>query len=425
MAQHNDLIIDDQTGSDFLPDINSILMAILTQNSGNDEPPATVPFMYWAEPDTDTLWQRNAANDGWVNKGGLSTALGVLASKNTVSTAEIDDGAVTSAKLSPSISLASTDQVARKSIALLQFNQMAQNNYTLQNKDDGVTDVFADESGVDTGASTNQSYSAAGDYYEGIGPVGTDAIPTMTGASAPSGTASASSEYDASYSAWKAFDNNSTNDFVSLANDIPGWIEYDFGIATAIGGYTVTGPPAANLTRAPKDFKLQGWNGSSWVDLDTQTNVTGWTDKQKRSYTLIGSANYAKYRLYITSLNGDVYLHINEFELLAAGDAVNMTIQSAAFAADTVPTEMDLFIWQEDIDAITLNTDLKAYVSRDNGATWTQGTLVEEFSAPVGRILSALDVDISAQPSGTSVKWKIETLNTKAQRIRGVDLQWS
>ncbi|MFD2206646.1 hypothetical protein [Kiloniella antarctica] len=99
MAQHNDLIIDDQTGADFLPDINSILMAILTQNSGNDEPPATVPFMFWAEPDADTLWQRNAANDGWVSRGSLSSGFGALAVRDAVDTDQITANAITLAKI--------------------------------------------------------------------------------------------------------------------------------------------------------------------------------------------------------------------------------------------------------------------------------------------------------------------------------------
>jgi hypothetical protein len=99
MAQHNDLIIDDQTGSDFLPDLNSLFTAILTQNSGNDEPPVKVPFMFWAEPDSDTLWQRNAANDGWVDKGKLSAGLGGLAFLSTVGTDQIAGGAITSEKI--------------------------------------------------------------------------------------------------------------------------------------------------------------------------------------------------------------------------------------------------------------------------------------------------------------------------------------
>ncbi|WP_085908271.1 hypothetical protein [Kiloniella majae] len=99
MAQHDDLIINDQTGSDFLPDLNSILTAILTQNSGNDEPPVKVPFMYWAETDADTLWQRNAANDGWINRGPLASGFGALALLNTVGTSQIADNAVTLGKL--------------------------------------------------------------------------------------------------------------------------------------------------------------------------------------------------------------------------------------------------------------------------------------------------------------------------------------
>lgn len=81
-------------------------------------------------------------------------------------------------------------------------------------------------------------------------------------------------------------------------------------------------------------------------------------------------------------------------------------------------------VWQEDVDAITLNTDIKAYASRDGGTTWTQITLAEEANLSTGRILTGT-ANISGQPAGTSMKYKIETLNAKEQKIHGVSLQWS
>jgi hypothetical protein len=73
---------------------------------------------------------------------------------------------------------------------------------------------------------------------------------------------------------------------------------------------------------------------------------------------------------------------------------------------------------------VTINTDLKAYVSRDNGTTYSQATLEDEGNYITGaRILSGI-VDISAQPSGSNMKYKIETLNTKKLKIHGTSVSW-
>ena len=72
---------------------------------------------------------------------------------------------------------------------------------------------------------------------------------------------------------------------------------------------------------------------------------------------------------------------------------------------------------------------MKAYVSRDNGTTYTQATLVGKGSySGTTQIASTHDLDISAQPAGTSMRWKIETLVQSAAlvtRINGVSLGWS
>ncbi|MBL4691036.1 MAG: hypothetical protein JKY68_06180 [Rhodospirillales bacterium] len=99
-----------------------------------------------------------------------------------------------------------------------------------------------------------------------------------------------------------------------------------------------------------------------------------------------------------------------------------MTLISNATTALATPTEAFSAIWQEDVDAVILNTDLKAYASRDGGTTWGLITLTEEASLSTGRILIGT---VTLTSSGTSMKYKIETLNTKEQKIHGVGLQWS
>ena len=57
----------------------------------------------------------------------------------------------------------------------------------------------------------------------------------------------------------------------------------------------------------------------------------------------------------------------------------DMTLQSNAFTAQADPTTARIIIDEEDVNgATTLNTDLKAYASRDGGTTFTQMTLADQ-----------------------------------------------
>lgn len=67
MAQH-DYQIADQNGASFLSDLNDLLQAVVTNNSGL-EPSPTFENMWWFDPGTGDLRQRNAANTAWVLVG--------------------------------------------------------------------------------------------------------------------------------------------------------------------------------------------------------------------------------------------------------------------------------------------------------------------------------------------------------------------
>jgi hypothetical protein len=72
---------------------------------------------------------------------------------------------------------------------------------------------------------------------------------------------------------------------------------------------------------------------------------------------------------------------------------------------------------------MVLNTDLKASVSRDGGTTFSQVTLSDAGEFEKGNLLTGT-VDLSTQPSGTDMAWKVETDNNKALNLHGVGLEW-
>jgi hypothetical protein len=107
----------------------------------------------------------------------------------------------------------------------------------------------------------------------------------------------------------------------------------------------------------------------------------------------------------------------------------NMTLASNAYTAQTAPTTARIILDEyTSTGSSTLNTDIKAYASRDNGTTYTQITLASQGTIETNHRLLSGSVDISGQPAGTSIKYKIETLNQtsgKQTRVYGTSMAWA
>lgn len=106
------------------------------------------------------------------------------------------------------------------------------------------------------------------------------------------------------------------------------------------------------------------------------------------------------------------------------GGSINMTLISESATALSAPSNARLVIFAEELDTIALNTDLKAYVSRDGGTTYTQITLAVRGTYESGKKILAGSVDISSQPSDTAMVSKIVTDNFKAIKLHGSGLFW-
>jgi len=114
----------------------------------------------------------------------------------------------------------------------------------------------------------------------------------------------------------------------------------------------------------------------------------------------------------------------------AANIYTDMTLVSnATTAVDGAPTTGDLVITYTDgAGTATVNTDIKAYISRNGSAYTSAVTLVSQGTTGGHTILTANGVDLSGITTGTSMRWKIETLNqsaSKETRIQAVSLGWS
>ena len=108
-----------------------------------------------------------------------------------------------------------------------------------------------------------------------------------------------------------------------------------------------------------------------------------------------------------------------------AGGVSSTTIVSSAFTSTSVPTTSRIVVFEENVDTPTLNTDIIASVSRD-GTNFTNATLSDSgyVTGSSGQRILTGQVDISGQPSGQSMRWKLQLANNQV-KIHGVSLSWA
>ena len=113
-------------------------------------------------------------------------------------------------------------------------------------------------------------------------------------------------------------------------------------------------------------------------------------------------------------------------EYSTSSGTLNMTLISESQTAELAPSDGRIVIFEEDVDAVTLNTDLFAYLTRDGGVTWVLVTLSDEGDYDNNiRILSGLaDFTATGIGSGTSIEYKLVTANNKDMKIHGTAVNW-
>lgn len=134
-------------------------------------------------------------------------------------------------------------------------------------------------------------------------------IPSMTSNTAPSGIASASSKASTTNDAWNAFNESNVNWESSTTVD---WIAYEFSNELIIGKYGIHN---SSTSSSPTSWTFEGWNGDTWIVLDTQTDVRWSVNGQIKHWEISNNSSFKKYRLNITKGNGYSAIQIKIFEL--------------------------------------------------------------------------------------------------------------
>lgn len=147
------------------------------------------------------------------------------------------------------------------------------------------------------------------------------------------GTASASSEYNATYAAAKAFDDSIGTRWVTAGGQIWAHIQYLFGSSVTVAEYSII-PDSTDYPRAPKSFILEYYDGSDWIPADTRYAETSWSGE--REYTVTAPSDKEIYRLRVTETNGSAYVVFQELEMkesLGGADVCILVTNGFAYAS--------------------------------------------------------------------------------------------
>ncbi|GED68094.1 hypothetical protein BRE01_17960 [Brevibacillus reuszeri] len=160
-------------------------------------------------------------------------------------------------------------------------------------------------------------------------------VPVLTSNTNGSVVISASSIYQPTQDAYKAFDRVLQGDTSRWLSKIgfPQWLQVDLGTAKVTTTYTIIA--SQYLAASPKAWTFEGSNDSTkWDVLDTVRGQIGW-DATKRIYRFENRTPYRYYRILITENNGyqgNYGIEITEMELLYEQGVIRSLTGGVGFA---------------------------------------------------------------------------------------------
>ena len=351
--------------------------------------------------------------------------------RTTIRSEDITAGQVKSADLA---SDAVDTSGLEDDIAILGFKVASNGSLSKYDLVDQTIDDFQDAAGIDTGGSTNEIRNAS-NYYSGkqdAAWVTGDRTSSVTVTSdmsylgSPDGSLPISTLVNGS----EAYSDAGGGWFTAGQN---GYIRFDHGSGNS-EVYTNSRWVYQSSSADEGTYKWQGSNdAASWTDIGGNFTLTasGGGPNTDTHATMTSNTTFYRYYqcIYVSGNNTNGSGRRMEMQFYRADLDNNMTLVSNSTTAEATPTKGDIVMtYTNGSGTATVNTDIKAYVSRDNGTTYTQATLSSEGTTGGHTILTAHNVDISSQPSGTSMRYKIETLNqsaSKETRIQAVSLGWA
>ena len=373
-------------------------------------------------------------------------------------------------------------------VGLLNVNRLIDNGAALDDFVKGFSDAFTDETGVNTGANSNTTYSSDNDTY------GASVIVQALGFAHKLDSSSNWTAHDATHLARYSFGQYGGNGMSMATTSYGGnvrssiytpsvassgtgtdLVRWTMNDTTNNGGVGIYLASEQSHVRLNNNASLAGgWSSNSnhWANGNPETGGLKGMFCQ-----MAGSGNYYVYNVrgqnsssgqYTTSdvmswhraTDGTITLRKNGTDTGAnvnsngsftgdwrvvvnhAGEGATLditsleikenvptgstdagTFQTAAQTATSQPDTVRLVLLGKEEQTQTLNTDTVFSVSRDNASTFTNITMTESgnYNSSGVKIYTGT-VDVSGQPSGTSLVLKVTTSATKGFTLHGYSL---
>lgn len=288
----------------------------------------------------------------------------------------------------------------------------------------GVADGFRGVDGIDDSLSSNYIQNLAG------GAVSPDDAPSLIsqGEGADMGSFSAA------------------GGFAAARNGVPNETYTNCARTTANTGsigrnYTGGKRVARVVIRASSDYGFDGTGSATAIDIVLRArngtpanhsdgvNLGSWSGADANGLVVVIDSSdidtlYERWWAQITSSAGGVHLAVAEIEFYEPAASDDMTLAGQPVTADMEPDTAHAVLIVRPIDELTLNTDLTLELSRDDGETWADATLTQRHTLGFDRYCDAIGVDLSGQPSGSDIVWRVKTFNGKKVEVRGIDVSW-
>jgi len=113
---------------------------------------------------------------------------------------------------------------------------------------------------------------------------------------------------------------------------LPQDVEFTFFEAETIASYQIASFMDYYSNYLPKSWTFQYWDGDSWETLDSQSNITGWTQLGIRTFEIASPVSATRYRLHITEIPSTVWLYMGAMRLLRS-DGVDAAFSQTIWQA--------------------------------------------------------------------------------------------
>jgi hypothetical protein len=404
---------------------------------------------------------------------------------------QLKDGGITNAKVATNAAIVQTkvsglDTLTanlENEVGLLNVNRLIDNGAALDDFVKGFSDAFTDETGVNTGANSNATYSAASDTYSPSEnqAFAWDSITESGDASTWAGDTGnwtwgggdgnnfgASGNYGVNVRTGVYWNNNesATGDIVrfQLADTTNSGVlfvyeataqshigttgnRYYLGVGSSSSSHWADGNPTGinaiglgfqngGALRAynpgTDGTAISGGYSTSDVFVINRNSGSGAITVSKNGSEIADITSYltksigADWRIAVGHSAEGASLNFDNIELGGtAGDGTFLasTFQTAAQTATSQPDTIRLVLLGQENDSQTLNTDTVFSLSRDGGTTFSAITMTQSgnYNSSGVKIYTGT-VDVSGQPSGTSVVLKQTTSANKRFTLHGYSL---